>query len=164
MIVAIRVFLLRMGTVKNSKYRLVASGVSHMGARDSNSKWFDLALKAFQQRYPNVKAEYWCTDEYSMPRYIQLIERAISTKPDGLVVAVTDAAILDDVLRQAINQGIPVIAFNAPDLREPAARIPYRTFVGTDYYQDGKEGGRTRAGTCPSRRNSDAQTGSLHQC
>jgi hypothetical protein len=28
--------------------------VSHMGANDSNSKWFDLALKAFQERYPNV--------------------------------------------------------------------------------------------------------------
>jgi PAS domain S-box-containing protein len=115
--------------------------VSHMGAKDSNSKWFDLALKAFQERYANVKAEYWCTDEYSMPRYIRLIERAISTKPDGLVVAVTDAAILDGVLRQAINQGIPVIAFNTPDLREPAARIPYLTFVGTDYYQDGKKAG-----------------------
>ena len=25
-----------------------------MGANDSNSKWFDLALKAFQERYPNV--------------------------------------------------------------------------------------------------------------
>ena len=115
--------------------------VSHMGAKDSNSKWFDLALKAFQKRYPNVKAEYWCTDEYSIPRYIQLIERAISTKPDGLVVAVTDAAVLDGVLRQAINQGMPIIAFNAPDLREPAARIPYLTFVGTDYYQDGKKAG-----------------------
>jgi two-component system sensor histidine kinase/response regulator len=115
--------------------------VSHMGSNDSNSKWFDLALKAFQGRYPNVKAEYWGTDQYSMPRYIQLIERAISTKPDGLVVAVTDAAVLDGVLRRAINQGIPVIAFNAPDLREPAARIPYLTFVGTDYYKDGKKAG-----------------------
>ena len=46
---------------------------------------------------------------------------------------------LDGVLRKAISQGIPVIAFNAPDLRHRAARIPYLTFVGTDHYQDGKK-------------------------
>ena len=66
--------------------------VSHMGSNDSNSKWFDLALKAFQERYPNVKAEYLSTNEYSTQKYVQLIEQAISTKPDGLVVSITDAA------------------------------------------------------------------------
>jgi hypothetical protein len=96
--------------------------VSHMGSNDSNSKWFDLALRAFQERYPNVKAEYLATSEHSTKKYVQLIERAISMKPDGLVVAITDAAALDGALRRAINQGIPVIAFNAPDLREPVAR------------------------------------------
>jgi simple sugar transport system substrate-binding protein len=115
--------------------------VSHMGSNDSNSKWFDLALKAFQERYPSVKAEYLSTNECSTQKYVQLIEHAISTKPDGLVVAITDAAALDGVLRKAISQGIPVIAFNTPDLREPAARIPYLTFVGTNYHSDGKRAG-----------------------
>ena len=124
-------------TLAPSKYLFV----SHMGSNDSNSKWFDSALKAFQERYPNVKAEYLSTNEYSTQNYVQLIEQAISTKPDGLVVAITDAAALDGVLRQAISQGIPVIAFNTPDLRDPAVRIPYLSFVGTDYYQDGKRAG-----------------------
>jgi simple sugar transport system substrate-binding protein len=112
--------------------------VSHMGLNDSNFKWFDQALTAFQERYPNVKAEYLSGNEYSTQNYVQLIEQAISTKPDGLVVAITDAAALDGVLRRAISQGIPVIAFNIPDPRESAARIPYLTYVGTDLYQDGK--------------------------
>jgi simple sugar transport system substrate-binding protein len=115
--------------------------VSHMGSNDANFQWFNLALKAFQQRYPNVKAEYLSTNEYNTQKYVQLIEQAISMKPDGLVVSITNAAALDCVLRQAISQGIPVIAFNTPDLRDPAARIPYLTFVGTDYYQDGKKAG-----------------------
>jgi len=115
--------------------------VSHMGLNDSNSKWFDQALMAFQERYPKVKAEYLSGDEYSTQNYVQLIEQAISTKPDGLVVAITDAVALDGVLRRAISQGIPVIAFNIPDLRESAARIPYLTYVGTDLYQDGKRAG-----------------------
>ena len=129
--------------------------VSHMGSNDSNSKWFDLALEAFQERYPNVKAEYLFTDDYSTQKYVQLIEQAISTKPDGLVVAITDAEALDGVLRQAIRRGIPVIAFNLPDLRDAAARIPYLTFVGTDLYQDGKRAGEhalahARAGEIPT--------------
>jgi simple sugar transport system substrate-binding protein len=88
-----------------------------------------------------VKAEYLSTNEYSTLKYVQLIEQAISTKPDGLVVAITDAVPLDGVLRKAIIQGIPVIAFNIPDRRDPPARIPYLSFVGTDYYSDGKRAG-----------------------
>jgi two-component system sensor histidine kinase/response regulator len=115
--------------------------VSHMGSNDSNSKWFGPALTAFQERHPTVKAEYLSTDEYSTQKYVQLIEQAISTKPDGLVVAITDAEALDGVLRKAIIQGIPVIAFNIPDRRDPPVRIPYLSFVGTDYYSDGKRAG-----------------------
>ena len=115
--------------------------VSHIGSKDSNFKWFAPALKAFQERYPNVKADYLCTNEYSTEKYLRLLQRAISMKPDGLVVSITNAAALDGLLRQAIDQGIPVIAFNAPDFREPAFRIPYLTFVGTDYYQDGMKAG-----------------------
>jgi simple sugar transport system substrate-binding protein len=124
-------------TLNPSKYLFV----SHMGSNDSNFKWFDSALKAFQERHPNVKAEYLSMSEYDTQKYVQLIEQAISTKPDGLVVSITDAPALDGVLRKAISQGIPVVAFNTPDLRDPAARIPYLTFVGTDYYQDGKKAG-----------------------
>jgi PAS domain S-box-containing protein len=154
-------------TLVPSKYLFV----SHMGPNDSNFKWFDSALKAFQERYPNVKTEYLSTNHYSIQKYVQLIEQAILTKPDGLVVSITDAAALDGVLRRAISQGIPVIAFNTPDLREPAARIPYLSFVGTDYYQDGKKGGehalaRARAGEIPMPKlvlcvNSDTTHGGL---
>jgi simple sugar transport system substrate-binding protein len=57
------------------------------------------------------------------------------------VVAITDAAALDGVLRRAISEGIPVIAFNIPDPRDSGARIPYLTYVGSDLYQDGKRAG-----------------------
>ena len=115
--------------------------VSHMGSNDSNSKWFDSALKAFMERYPNVQADYLSPNEYNTQKYVQLIDQAISTNPDGIAVSITDAMALDGVLRKAISKGIPVIAFNTPDLRDPAARIPYLTFVGSDYYQDGKKAG-----------------------
>ena len=64
-----------------------------------------------------------------------------------------------------------VIAFNTPDLRDPAARIPYLSFVGTDYYQDGKRAGEhalahAKAGEIPMPKqvlcaNDDATHGGL---
>jgi simple sugar transport system substrate-binding protein len=154
-------------TLTRSKYLFV----SHMGSQDSNALWFDLALKAFMERYPSVIAEYLSTNEYSIEKYVQLIEQAIATKPDGLVVSITDAQALDAVLRKAISLGVPLIAFNTPDLRDAAARIPYLTFVGTDYYQDGKKAGEhalahAKAGEIPLPKqvlcaNADATHGGL---
>ena len=154
-------------TLTPSKYLFV----SHMGSNDSNAIWFDRALKAFMERYPNVKAEYLSTNECTTQKYVQLIEQAISTKPDGLVVSITDAPALDGVLRKAIGQGMPIIAFNIPDLRDLAARIPYLAFVGTDYYQDGKMAGEhalahAKAGEIPIPKqvlcaNADATHGGL---
>jgi hypothetical protein len=39
-----------------------------MGSNDSNSKLIDLALEAFMERYPNVKAKYFSTNEHSAHR------------------------------------------------------------------------------------------------
>lgn len=64
-----------------------------------------------------MKTEYLSTSEYSNPKYVALIEQAIATKPDGLAVAITDPQALDGAVRQAIDMGIPVIAFNTPDPR-----------------------------------------------
>lgn len=115
--------------------------VSHMGPNDSNSKWFDLSLKEFEKKFPNVKTDYLATSDYSNQKYVALIEQAIATKPDGLAVAITDPQALDGAVRKAIKMGIPVIAFNTPDPREKGKKIPYMTFVGTDLYLDGVRAG-----------------------
>lgn len=111
--------------------------VSHMGANDSNSKWFDLSLSDFEKRFPNVKTEYISTSEYSTQKYIQLIEQAIATKPDGIAVAITDAAALEGAISKAIDAGIPVVAFNTSDPRPQPDKIDYLTYVGGDEFKTG---------------------------
>lgn len=128
------------GAVAETQYRFVM--VSHMGPNDSNSRWFDLSLAEFEQRFPEVETEYLATCEYSNQRYIQLIEQAIATNPDGLAVAITDAQALEGAIQNAIDKGIPVVAFNTPDPRPVGERIPYETFVGTDLYLDGYHAAR----------------------
>lgn len=111
--------------------------VSHMGANDSNSKWFDLSLSDFEKRFPDVETEYISTSEYSTQKYIQLIEQAAATKPDGIAVAITDAPALEGAINKAIAAGIPVVAFNTSDPRSQPDRIDYLTYVGGDEYKTG---------------------------
>ncbi len=49
-------------------------------------------------------------------------------------------------LKQAIGQGIPVVAFNIPDPRPAAQRIPYLTYVGGDEYLTGLKLGQRALG------------------
>jgi len=133
---------LAMGTAdaQDKKYRFVM--VSHMGPNDSNSKWFDLSLATFEEKFPDVDTEYLSTSEYSTQKYIQLIEQAVATNPDGLAVAITEPGALEGAINRAIENDIPVIAFNVADQRPPEQRIRYLTYVGGDEYQTGFQAGQ----------------------
>ena len=137
---------------QDKKYRFVM--VSHMGPNDSNSKWFDLSLATFEEKFPDVETEYLSTSEYSTQKYVQLIEQAVASNPDGMAVAVTEPGALEGAINKAIEQGIPVIAFNVSDPRPEGERIEYLTYVGGDEYQTGLQAGQhaltqAEAGTVP---------------
>lgn len=133
-------------------YRMVM--VSHIGSNDPNMQWLTLAIEAFERAYPNVETEYISTNQYSVQEHVRLLEQAISTGPDGIAVPIVSADAFEAPLREAIEQGIPVVAFNIPDPRPLAERIPYLTYVGADEYLTGKELGefalqRAAAGEIP---------------
>jgi len=137
---------------QDKKYRFVM--VSHMGPNDSNSKWFDLSLATFEEKFPDVETEYLSTSEYSTQKYVQLIEQAVASNPDGMAVAVTEPGALEGAINKAIEQGIPVIAFNVSDPRPEGERIEYLTYVGGDEYETGLQAGQhalaqAEAGTVP---------------
>ncbi len=118
-----------------AEYRFVF--LSHMGPHDSNAKWFELSLGTFQEKFPDVTIEYRTPGKYSNEKFNEMIEQAIADKPDGIAVSVIDAPAIEETLRKAIDQGIPVIAFNTADPRPAGERIPYLAYVGTDSYLDG---------------------------
>lgn len=63
------------------------------------------------------------------------VETAIAADPDGLVVTLTAPVAMDEPLRAAMAAELPIIAINAPDLREPPEiRIPVLTYIGEDSY------------------------------
>ena len=129
--------------------------VSHIGSNDSNMNWLTLSLEEFEKKYPNVTTEYISTNNYSVQEHVRLLEQAISTQPDGIAVPIVSTDAFEGPLRKAIEQGIPVVAFNIPDPRPRGERIPYLTYVGGDEYLTGKNLGdyvlaQAEAGTIPT--------------
>lgn len=120
---------------QSPKYRFVM--VSHIGSNDPNMQWLTLSLATFEEKYPDVETEYIATNEYSVQAHVQLIRQALATNPDGLAVPIVSSEAFEPVLLEAIEAGIPVVAFNIPDQRPADERIPYLTYVGADEYLTG---------------------------
>lgn len=60
-----------------------------------------------------VQVEYHAPETFDMPRMAQLIDAAVASQPDGLVVSIPDADALGDSIRAAIDAGIPVMSMNS---------------------------------------------------
>lgn len=86
-----------------------------------------------------INAVYAGPAKYSVEELVNMLNSAIATKPDGIAVTITDPAAVDEPLRRAIAQGIPVIAINVPDPRPEGEKIPYLFYVGGDEYLSGRK-------------------------
>jgi len=111
--------------------------VSHMGPADPNSNWFTTAIPRFEARYPEVDVEYVTGPQPTPQLQLELLRTVLAKNPDGLIISMTAPEMFDPILREAIERGIPVIAFNIPDPRPREERIPYLCYVGGDEYLTG---------------------------
>ena len=111
--IAVSAALTGSAIAQDKEYRFVM--VSHIGSNDPNMNWLTMALDEFEQRYPNVTTEYISTDNYSVQEHVRLLEQAIASRPDGIAVPIVSSDAFEGPLRKAIEQGIPVVAFNIPD-------------------------------------------------
>jgi simple sugar transport system substrate-binding protein len=63
-------------------------------------------------RQMNAQVDYEAPDVYSLDRMIDLIDKAVASKPDGLVVSLPEPG-LAPAIRRAVKAGIPVISINS---------------------------------------------------
>jgi simple sugar transport system substrate-binding protein len=63
-------------------------------------------------RQMDVVVSYRAPDVYSVERMKELIDQAVASKPDGLVVSIPEAA-LGPAIRRAVRAGIPVVSINS---------------------------------------------------
>jgi simple sugar transport system substrate-binding protein len=65
---------------------------------------------------------------------VEIIRRAIAEGYDGLAVSIIDPVAFDGVIQEAMDSGIPVVAFNVDDQATPNARL---SSVNQKLYQAG---------------------------
>jgi len=97
-IVSCAVAALDTADAQDKKYLFVM--VSHMRPNDSNSKWFELSLPTFEEKLPRRRHRVPVDQRV----YVQLIEQAVASNPDGLAVAVTEPGALEGAINKAIEQ------------------------------------------------------------
>ena len=92
------------------------------------------------QKVTGATVEYRAPATFDMVEMAQLIDAAVASKPDGLVVSVPDAAALGDSIKNAVASGIPVVSMNSgSDVREELGVLVH---VGQTEFEAGEGGGK----------------------
>jgi simple sugar transport system substrate-binding protein len=87
-----------------------------------------------------VTVEYRSPDSFNMVQMAQIIDAAVASQPDGLVVSIPDAEALGDSIRDAVASDIPVISMNSgSDVFE---ELGVAAHVGQTEYEAGLGGGK----------------------
>lgn len=90
-----------------------------------------------------VTVEYQAPATFDMVAMSQLIDAAVATEPDGLVVSVPDADALGPSIKAAVDAGIPVISINSGS--DVAGELGVLAHVGQTEYEAGYGGGQRMA-------------------
>ncbi len=121
----IRIVVVSHGQASDPFWSVVANGVTQ-GAEDMG-----------------VTVEYQAPQTFDMVAMSQLIDAAVASDPDGLVVSIPDADALGDSIRAAVEAGIPVISMNSGS--DVAKELGILTHVGQTEYEAGFGGGERMA-------------------
>lgn len=87
-----------------------------------------------------VQVEYQAPATFDMVEMAQLIDAAVASDPDGLVVSIPDADALGDSIRAAVDAGIPVISMNSGS--DVAEELGVMVHVGQTEYEAGLGAGQ----------------------
>ncbi|MDJ0925643.1 MAG: sugar ABC transporter substrate-binding protein [Acidimicrobiia bacterium] len=82
-----------------------------------------------------VTVEYQAPGTFDMVEMSQIIDAAVASQPDGLVVTLPDADALGDSIRAAVSAGIPVISMNSGS--DVFADLGVLVHVGQTEYEAG---------------------------
>jgi len=80
------------------------------------------------------------SEDSTVSEMIDAMNTAISGNADGIAVAVVDPVAFNDPIQKALDNGIPVIAYNANG--EGPGTNPALAYVGQDLFQSGVEMGK----------------------
>jgi simple sugar transport system substrate-binding protein len=86
---------------------------------------------------------YQAPQTFDMVEMSRLIDAAVATKPDGLVISIPDAQALSGSIKKAVDAGIPVISMNSGS--DTYRELGVLTHIGQTEYEAGLGGGERMA-------------------
>jgi simple sugar transport system substrate-binding protein len=116
---------------------LTVYAVVHGGIGDPYWKKVEQGIKDADALFADLKVVYTGPDVFNFEQFMAMLEAAIATDPAGLLATMTNPEAMDEVLRAAIADGLPVIAIDSPDARPPLEKIPYLSYIGELPYEGG---------------------------
>lgn len=90
-----------------------------------------------------VTVEYQAPGTFDMVEMSQIIEAAVASQPDGIVVTIPDADALGPAIQAAVAAGVPVISMNSGS--DDFARLGVLVHVGQTEYEAGFIAGQEMA-------------------
>lgn len=114
--------------------------VSH--APDSDSWWNTIknAIKVAGEQM-DVKVEYRNPATGDLADMARIVEQAVASNPDGLIVSIADFDVLSGPISKAVKKGIPVITINS-GTHEQSAKLGALLHVGQPEYAAGNGAGK----------------------
>jgi simple sugar transport system substrate-binding protein len=122
-------------------YRIVV--VTHGQASDPFWSVVKNGVDAADNDLACVTTEYQAPSTFDMVAMSQLIDAAVASEPDGLIISNPDPTALGPSIQAAIDAGIPVISINSGS--DVAADIGVIAHIGQTEYEAGYGGGERMA-------------------
>jgi len=122
-------------------YRIVV--VTHGQASDPFWSVVANGIADADAEFDCVETEYNAPETFDMVAMAQLIDTAVASAPDGLIVSNPDPSALEESITAAIDAGIPVISINSGS--DVADELGVIAHVGQTEYEAGFGGGQRMA-------------------
>jgi len=89
------------------------------------SRFFDPVIKGMNDAAMmlGVDCSFTGTEGVDLEAQAQMVRQAIQDGYDGIALNIIDPVAFDDVVQEAMDKGIPVVAFNVDDHATPNARL-----------------------------------------
>ncbi len=116
---------------------LTVYAVVHGGIGDAYWNKVEQGIKAAAALFPDLEVVYTGPDVFNFEQFMAMLDAAIAAEPAGLLATMTNPEAMDELLRAAIADGLPVIAIDSPDSRPPLEKIPYLAYIGEIPYEGG---------------------------
>jgi simple sugar transport system substrate-binding protein len=87
-----------------------------------------------------VTAEYLAPETFDMPAMVRLLDAAIASEPDGLVVSIPDIDAISPPVQAAVASGIPVIVIDSGG-SELSRKLGALLYMGMSEYEAGVAAG-----------------------